>query len=204
MGCGGCASVCPSGAMSFAYPAPSSLGTRLRAALSAYRAGGGVDACLLFHDGESGLALIESLARPVSAGRLAGRGPARGRPDAPGLPADLVPVQVHHPASVGLDLALAAIAWGAASVTVLFTPDTAEEYAVALERQFETGRRLLAALGLPGPRLVVLSPRGRRLQARRQGQRAQGARRAPAGPERVCPDRGRSTTRRCRPTRAVC
>jgi ferredoxin len=167
MGCGGCASVCPSGAMSYAYPAPSSLGTRLRAALSAYRAGGGADPCLLFHDGESGLALSESLARPAAADRVAGRGPARGRPDAPGLPADLIPVPVHHPASVGLDLALAAIAWGAASVTVLFTPDTAEEYAAALERQFETGRRLLAALGLAGPRLVVLRTGDRAELARR-------------------------------------
>jgi ferredoxin len=57
---------------------------------------------------------------------------------------------------VGLDLALAAIAWGAASVTVLFTPDTAQDYAEALEEQFDSGRRILAALGLGGPRLKVL------------------------------------------------
>ncbi|MCM5568989.1 4Fe-4S binding protein [Burkholderiaceae bacterium FT117] len=152
MGCGGCASVCPSGAMAYAYPPPSSLGARLRAGLAAFRGRGGADPRLLFHDGEAGLALIESLARDGDPGA----GPAARRPDGPGLPADLVPVPVHHPASVGLDLALAAIAWGAASVTVLFTPDTAEQYAEELEKQFETGRRLLSALGFAGPRLSVL------------------------------------------------
>jgi ferredoxin len=72
------------------------------------------------------------------------------------LPADLIPVPVHHPGSVGLDLALAAVAWGAASVSVLFTPDTDEGYFEASTRQFEIGRTLLGALGLPGPRLRAL------------------------------------------------
>jgi ferredoxin len=153
MGCGGCTSVCPSGAISYAYPAPSSLGARLRAGLNAYRGRGGKHPSLLFHDADAGLALVESLARAPGTGLS---GPSLRRPEAPGLPADLIPVPVHHVAAVGLDLVLAAIAWGAASITALLTPDTAEQYAEALEAQFETGRRLLAALGLSGPRLVVL------------------------------------------------
>ncbi len=154
MGCGGCTSVCPSGAISYAWPSAPTVGNRLRAGLNAYRASGGTHPRLLFHDAESGVALIDSLAHASAADRPAG--PAAHRPDATGLPADLIPVSVHHTASVGLDLALAAIAWGAASVTVLFTPDTAQDYADALEKQFETGRALLAALGLTGPRLQVL------------------------------------------------
>ncbi|HRO58554.1 MAG TPA: 4Fe-4S binding protein [Burkholderiaceae bacterium] len=161
MGCGGCTSVCPSGAIRYAYPSAPVLGARLRAGLAAFRKRGGEHPSLLFHDGEAGTALVESLARGSAAQgsttqKLIGRGPADRRPSAPGLPARLIPVAVHHPASVGLDLALAAIAWGAASVTVLFTPDTSEHYAEALTRQFETGRRLLSAVGLDGDRLRVL------------------------------------------------
>ncbi|MFP5405583.1 MAG: 4Fe-4S binding protein [Gammaproteobacteria bacterium] len=154
MGCGGCTSVCPSGAISYAWPSAPTVGNRLRAGLEAYRARGGARPRLLFHDAESGAALIDSLAR--AQGTVPAPGPAARRQTAGGLPADLIPVAVHHPASVGLDLALAAIAWGAASVSVLFTPDTAPQYAEALEEQFETGRCLLGALGLSGPRLKVL------------------------------------------------
>src|SRR5690606_21681520 len=119
-----------------------------------YRSEGGRDPQLLFHDEGASRALLESLARTAPAD--VARGPAARRPSAPGLPADLIPVPVHHPGSVGLDLALGAVAWGAASVTVLFTPDTDEGYFEALPRQFETGRALLSALGLPGPRLRAL------------------------------------------------
>jgi ferredoxin len=152
MGCGACTTVCPSGAISYAYPSPASLGARLRAGLNAYRAQGGKNPSLLFHDGDAGQALVESLAQQG----YPAAGPALRRPDAPGLPADLIPVPVHHVASVGLDLALAALAWGASSVVALLTPDTAEAYGEALEQQFETGGRLLAALGFTGPRLLVL------------------------------------------------
>ncbi len=50
MGCGACTTVCPSGAMSYAYPDVAELGTRVRTLLATYRAAGGRDACLLFHD----------------------------------------------------------------------------------------------------------------------------------------------------------
>src|SRR5690606_18714934 len=50
MGCGGCTAVCPSGAISYAFPAASSLGARIRAGLAAFRAEGGRDPHLLFHD----------------------------------------------------------------------------------------------------------------------------------------------------------
>lgn len=154
MGCGGCTAVCPSGAISYAFPSASSLGARIRTGLAAFRAEGGRDPHLVFHDDGAGRVLLESLARATPGD--AARGPAARRPVAPGLPADLIPVPVHHPGSVGLDLALGAVAWGAASVTVLFTPDTDEGYFEALTRQFETGRVLLAALGLQGPRLRAL------------------------------------------------
>src|SRR6185436_3695460 len=63
MGCGGCATVCPSGAMTYAYPRVADIGTRLRAALGAYRKAGGESACLLFHNTTDGRELIARLGR---------------------------------------------------------------------------------------------------------------------------------------------
>ena len=42
-----------------------------------------------------------------------------------GLPARVIPVEVHHIASVGIDVWLAALAWGASQVAVLATGDEA-------------------------------------------------------------------------------
>ena len=50
MGCGGCATVCPSGAMTHAYPRVPELGRQLKTLLAAYHGAGGKDACILFHN----------------------------------------------------------------------------------------------------------------------------------------------------------
>ena len=63
MGCGDCATMCPTGALRFAYPGVADIGARLRKLLSVYRGAGGKDAALLFHNGKSGRALISRLAR---------------------------------------------------------------------------------------------------------------------------------------------
>src|SRR6185295_11100975 len=102
MGCGGCATVCPSGAMTYAYPRVADLGTRVKTLLQVYREAGGEDACLLFHNTTDGRELIARMAR-------------RGR----GLPARVIPLEVFHVAALGLDLMLGSIALGAAQVAVL-------------------------------------------------------------------------------------
>lgn len=152
MGCGGCTTVCPSGAISYAYPTPMRLGTQIRHGLAAYRDRGGRDACLLVHDGEAGKALIEALARP--AGRL--RGPASAAPPGRGLPARVIPLAVHHVGSFGIDLALSAIAFGASQVVVLASPGIAPQYREATEAQFAIAQALLAALGYRGRHFAVI------------------------------------------------
>ncbi len=76
-------------------------GARLRTLLATYAKAGGRDAALLLH-AEDGRAAIARLAR-------------RGR----GLPARVIPLEVHHVASIGLDVWLAALAHGASQVAVL-------------------------------------------------------------------------------------
>ncbi len=142
-GCGGCATVCPSGAMTHAYPRVPDLGLRLRTLLSTYRAAGGKDACMLFHNSTDGRALLHSVGRHASRG-------------ARGLPARVIPVECFHVASIGIDLALGAIAYGASQVAVLATRKEAESYGAALREQMGYAEEILQALGYKGVHLTLV------------------------------------------------
>jgi len=130
MGCGGCAAVCPSGAMSYAYPRVADLGARVRTVLQTYRGAGGRDPVLLFHNTTDGREWIARLAR-------------RGR----GLPANVIPLEVFHIASLGLDVMLGAIALGAARFLILSAGSEPEDYRAALAKQLAFGEQILSGLG---------------------------------------------------------
>lgn len=152
MGCGGCATVCPSGAISYQYPTPARLMEPVRLGLAAYRERGGRDALVLFHDEDSGRELLESLARfPRGA-----RGPARAAPRGRGLPARVIPVAVRHVGSVGIDAALSALAYGASQVAVLAAPGIAPQYRDATSAQFAVAQVLVGALGYAGRHFHVI------------------------------------------------
>ena len=136
-GCGGCATVCPSGAMGYAYPRVSHMGRRLKTLLGTYRDAGGADACLVFHNMEDGRALLQGV------GRHALRG---GK----GLPARAIPVEAFHIASIGIDLLLGAICYGASQVAVVSTGREAESYGAALAEQMGHAETILNALGYAG------------------------------------------------------
>jgi ferredoxin len=139
MGCGGCATVCPSGAMTYAYPRVSDLGARIKTVLQVYREAGGEGACLLFHNTTDGRELIARLAR-------------RGK----GLPAHVIPLEVFHIASLGLDLMLGSIALGAAQFCVLSTGPEPVEYREALERQMGYARDIFTGLALGDGRFRLI------------------------------------------------
>lgn len=132
MGCGACATVCPSGAMTYAYPAPADLGARLRTIVGEYARAGGRDVALLLHAADAQPAL-DALSR-------------RGR----GLPARVIPVEVEHIASVGIDLWMAALAWGASGVAVLATGREAPQYRDALRFQLSIAQTVANAQGYQG------------------------------------------------------
>lgn len=154
MGCGACTTVCPTGAISYAYPKPDYLGERLRTLVSAYRAAGGRDAVLLLHGEEYGNAPILALGRAARAGQ------------ARGIPPNVIPVGLFHPAACGLELWLSAICWGAGHVAVMLTGDEAPQYRTALAGQIAVGRAVLAGLGYDGEFLsLVDAPDGATLDA---------------------------------------
>lgn len=141
-GCGGCATVCPSGAMSHVYPRVPDLGLRLKTLLGVYREAGGESACVVFHDGEAGRAALHAV------GRQAARG---GR----GLPARMLPFEVHHVAGVGIDLLFGALCYGARQAVVVVTAE-ADAYAAALEEQMRVAEAILGGLGYGAAHFTVL------------------------------------------------
>jgi ferredoxin len=138
-GCGGCATVCPSGAMTYAYPKVPDLGQRLKTMLAIYREAGGQDACILFHDASEGRNALLSYGR-------------KGK----GLPGRVIPLECFHVASIGIDLMLGAMAYGASQVMVLSNERVADGYVAALKRQMSYAQTIVNALGYEGRHFSVV------------------------------------------------
>lgn len=156
VGCGACSTVCPSGAMSFAYPGAVDQGKRLRTMLTAYAKAGGRSAALMLHSQAAGSRLIDDLGRAARSDR---RSRAIGLN---GVPARVLPVAVWHTASIGLDLWLAAIAQGANQVWLLLTDEEAPEYRQALTEQMAVAEALLQGLGYVGEHFKLIEARDAR------------------------------------------
>jgi ferredoxin len=144
IGCGACTTVCPTGALTYAYPRASEQGVKFKTLLSTYIRAGGQAPVLLLHGRERGQVLVEEL------GRAAQLGVAHG------VPANVIPVAVWHVASLGLDVWLSAIAFGAAQVAVLTTADEAPQYLDALREQMDVAQAILNGLGYAGRHLTLL------------------------------------------------
>nr|WP_043704478.1 4Fe-4S binding protein [Leptothrix cholodnii] len=151
VGCGACSTVCPSGALTFAYPGPVDQGKRLRTLLATYAQAGGRDAALLLHSEGAGARLIGDLGRA-----------ARVDKSMRGVPARVLPVALWHTASVGLDLWLAALAQGASQVWILLTDEEAPEYREALAAQIAVAQAIASGLGYRGEHFRLIEARDAR------------------------------------------
>jgi ferredoxin len=141
-GCGACGTVCPTGALSYAYPSAAYTGERLRTLVSTYREVSGEAPALLFHSGQHGKVLVAAL---ENSGH--------------GVPAHVIPVELEHTASVGIDVWLAAVAYGAGAIAVLMTDEVAPQYRSAVAAQMDIANTILTGLGYAGGhcRLVQVS-----------------------------------------------
>ncbi|MEE7456689.1 4Fe-4S ferredoxin [Methylorubrum populi] len=128
-GCGSCAAVCPTGAAAYALPPADALMRRLRTLLRAYRAAGGADAVVLFHDGDHGEPLIDALGRYGE-----------------GLPANVLPVRVNEVTQLGPETVAALFAYGAAGVRMLVRGRPKHDLD-SLHRTVALSRTLAEALG---------------------------------------------------------
>ncbi|MBP2648460.1 MAG: 4Fe-4S ferredoxin [Gemmatimonadetes bacterium] len=123
-GAGVCATVCPGGALQYAYPALDDAIHRLRRLLEAYRAAGGAAPEVLIHEAEAA-------------------------PSLDGLPANVLPYAVEEVGSVGIELWLSALALGARAVRIAPSPRSTHGLNFALEVQFGDAGALLDGLGFP-------------------------------------------------------
>jgi len=145
VGCGACTTVCPSGALAYAYPRATDIGLRLKTMLNTYSKAGGQQPALLLHNQEQGAELIQQLGRLAKAG---------GKLN--GVPARVIPVDLHHAASTGIDVWLAAIAYGATHVAILTTKQDAPQYVAALQQQIAIAQTILTGLGYDGVHLSLI------------------------------------------------
>ncbi|TXK62364.1 4Fe-4S binding protein [Alkalisalibacterium limincola] len=126
-GDGGCTTVCPSGAISYAYPPPRDLLQALKAMLVAYREAGGQAPRVLLHDAEGGHDLL--------------------RAHAAQLPGDVLPLQVEEITAAGLDVWLSAMAYGADRVGLLLGTARADHEASTLALQLRIAESLMTGMG---------------------------------------------------------
>jgi ferredoxin len=137
-GCGQCASACPTGAAGYALPPADAMLRKLRVLLSTYRAAGGEQPIILFHDGEHGTPLIEALARYGD-----------------GLPANVLPVEVNEITQVGLEAVAGAFAYGASALRFL-TRDEPRHDLSGLQQTIALAEPILAGLGFAGSRVAAI------------------------------------------------
>ena len=147
MGCGACSTVCPSGAMRYAYPAADYASRVMRTALQTAVEAGLKAPELLLHSEDAnvgGTALINRLGQMAVTKR------------AKGLPARVIPLGQHHIASTGPELWLAALAYGASRVSILLSGEEATSYRDALTAQVSWVQALVVALGGEPDRIALI------------------------------------------------
>ena len=137
-GCGQCAAACPTGAASYALPPADTLSRKLRAMLLAYDQAGGAQPVVLLHDGAHGTPLINALARHGD-----------------GLPANVLPLAVNEVTQVGLEIVVAAFAYGAANVRFLLRAKPLHDPA-GLSQTIAMGDAILSGLGFAGRRVSTI------------------------------------------------
>ena len=145
VGCGACTTVCPSGALTYAYPRAGEQGSKIKTLLSTYARTGGKQAAVLLHSQEAGQQLLGELGRA-----------ARLDKAIRGVPARVLPVALWHTSSVGMELWLSAMAYGASQVWVLMTGEEAPQYRTAVREQMDVAQALLAGLGYQGEHFKII------------------------------------------------
>lgn len=137
-GCGNCASVCPTGAASYAYPTRQDVIGRASVLVSTYLSAGGARPVVMLHDETHGSEMIGAMAR-------------FGR----GLPPNVLPLRLYSVLQAGHDTMAAMLALGAEHVVMLVSPKRREEMA-ALEQQAGLATAFLTGLGYAAGRVHIV------------------------------------------------
>jgi ferredoxin len=133
-GIGPCATVCPSGAIGYAYPERPELLAALSGALGAYREAGGIAASIMFH----------------------GHSWAETQPEGwvDRLPDHVLPVAVEEVGAIGPESWFATLAFGAQEVLLLDDPTLSATVRKVLDRELDWANTLLEGIESNGLRLA--------------------------------------------------
>jgi ferredoxin len=135
-GAGICATTCPTGAMTYAYPTVADHLAKIATLLKTYRASAGETPVILYHDAEAGKERAQALY-------------AR-------LPEHIIPTETAELGSVGMDAWLAALAYGAERIALLPTPATPSQVLDEVTTQIDYSRVLLGGMGYAETAITLL------------------------------------------------
>lgn len=135
-GAGVCATACPTGAMAYVYPTVADHLAKLSELLSTYSREGGGTPIILYYDAETGGARMRKLAAQ--------------------LPEHVIPLEIAELGSVGMDVWLAALAYGAGAVLLLPTFATPKRVYGEVEAQIGYAETILDGMGYAPGRIRLL------------------------------------------------
>ena len=135
-GGGSCSTACPTGAITYAYPPSENSLEILRQILGNYRNREGQDAVAVFYDRESGAAIMENHIGTLNE--------------------NIIPIEVEEVGSVGLDIYLSVLGYGAGAARILCTTSLAASVRRELSDQLSIANGLLQGLGYPSDLICAI------------------------------------------------
>ena len=136
-GGGACATSCPTGAITYAYPRAHDLLGLVHRGLASYRDAGGTHAVVLYFDAASSGPLSEGLVRQ--------------------LPERVLPIEVEEVGSVGLDAWLVTLAYGADAVVLAAADRTPVQAIETAQDQMLIGKTILGGMGYDEQRIRLIN-----------------------------------------------
>ena len=135
-GMGSCSAVCPTGALTYAYPSLGDTMNGLRQALTAWRISGMPAPCILLYDSDSGAEYLRTVCAD--------------------FPDGVLPWRVEEIGSTGVEVWLSALAYGAVGIRILTHERTPGAVLTTLAQQIELIRCLLEGLDYDGQSIAEL------------------------------------------------
>lgn len=136
-GGGSCATACPTGAVTYAYPPAENLLQNVKQLVQNYHAAGGKNCVILFYDQEHGQPIVQQ--------------------NYMDLAENIFPVEIEEVGSIGIDAYLSLLAYGAAGAMILCV-NTPPSVLTELKFQLSILNELLTGLGYAADAVTLVNP----------------------------------------------
>jgi ferredoxin len=133
-GGGTCATACPSGAIRYVYPSLADSGNQVRKMLQTYREQGGQQPIVVFYSDDESEVLEKNILSSHT---------------------EILPVKVEEIASVGMDLCLSTLVYGASQVMLLANHSAPKSSLEVMERQLSWVKAMLVGLEINSERISI-------------------------------------------------